>query len=248
MRPQKDYGALAPYYDIFIDWEKRLAAEIPFILGCLPAERSGLSCLDIGCGTGRHLERLRATGLRIEGCEPSDALRRQARENLPGAAIHTHSMQRLACLADTNGPWDLVICLGNTLAHLEPGLRPGFFAALAEATAPRGRAVIHLLGYDRIARLRPLNLPEKVVERDGQSYTFQREYVYAGDKIEFTLKVLVNSRPVAEQKETLYPLGGDGLSDHCRAAGFREAELFDGFDRNRPYTRDSANIVCVLSH
>lgn len=247
MDRKNEYGALAPYYDIFIDWDKRLALEIPFILDHLPRRPAGMKCLDIGCGTGRHLERLRQAGFDVEGCEPSPALRFQAVHNLPGAVIHPHPMEQLAELAAERGPWNLAICLGNTLAHLAPGQLKEFFIALADAISPGGVAVIHLLGYDRIMRLRPKNLAEKTAERDNHTYVFQRDYTYLDQEIEFTLRVIVDGKLEAEQRETLYPLRETQLREYCGLAGFTQVRTFDGFDSCRPYSQDSANLVCVLS-
>ena len=247
MRQQNEYGALAPFYDIFIDWEKRLSLEIPFILGEMPPKPAGSSCLDIGCGTGRHLERLRDAGFAPTGCEPSPELRRQAQKNLPGVEIHPYPMGRLAQLAGGQGPWDLVICLGNTLAHLKPELRLDFFSALAGALKPGGKAILHLLGYDRIMRLRPENLPEKTVERDGRRYTFKRDYAYQSGEIGFTLRVLIDGTLETEQWETLYPFRSDELMEHCRAAGLERCEMFDGFNQESRYSSDSQNLVCIVS-
>jgi SAM-dependent methyltransferase len=247
MRQRSEYGALAPFYDIFINWEKRLSLEIPFILGQFPENRTGLKCLDIGCGTGRHLEHLQNEGFKTEGCEPSPELRRQARSNLPGVEIYPYPMERLGQLAGEHGPWDLVICLGNTLAHLKPDLRPDFFKALADSLSEGGVAVLHLLGYDRIVRLRPDSLPEKTVEHEGRRITFKREYSYMGEEIGFTLRIIIDGTLETEQYETLYPFASEEFITLSRTAGLSRTEMFAGFNGDKTYTQDSDNLVCVIS-
>ncbi len=246
MGHQDGYSALAPYYDIFIDWPRRLASEIPFILGVLPESGENLRCLDLGCGTGRHLERLAEHGLSPEGAEPSDHLRKLAQRNLPAAAIHAAGMDQLGELAAGYGPWNLVTCLGNTLPHLEPRLRPDFFRSLALALAPEAVAVLHILGYDRILREQPGGLPLKTVSHQGRQYTFQRLYEYRDETVVFKLNVLLDGKLLASQSENLYPLTGRQLDELCREAGLGDAAMFDRFDSARPYTTDSANLVCVI--
>ncbi len=241
------YSALAPYYDIFIDWPRRLASEIPFITGALPARAEKVRCLDIGCGTGRHLERLAGLGFHPEGAEPSPQLRTLAVRNLPGVTIHAAGMDQLGELAARDGPWGLVTCLGNTLPHLEPTLRPRFFSALAAALAPGAIAVIHTLGYDKILRERPGEFPDKTVTHEGRRYTFQRLYEYRDDSLIFTLHVLEGGQKLASQSETLYPITGDQLAGLCRGAGLSDVVIYDGFDSSRPYGKDSGTLVCVIS-
>ncbi|MBT4510902.1 MAG: class I SAM-dependent methyltransferase [Chloroflexi bacterium] len=243
---QDGYSALAPYYDIFIDWPGRLASEIPFIISTLPSDHDNIRCLDIGCGTGRHLERLADQGLHPEGAEPSSHLRKYAQQNLPDVAIHSAGMDQLGELAADYGPWELVTCLGNTLPHLEPSSRPIFFSSLAAALAPGAVAVLHSLGYDRILRDRPGELQEKTVCHQGRQYIFQRLYEYRDNKIIFKLNILQDGKQLSTQSETLHPLTGSQLSGLCREAGLSEVTMFDGFDSSKPYETGSANLVCVI--
>lgn len=240
------YRALAPYYDIFIDWDKRLEKEIPFILDSLERPPLSLRCLDVGCGTGRHLQRLAEAGMEVEGCEPSEHLRSLAEDNLPDAPIHPHTMERLPELAGDRGGWDLVICLGNTLPHLPAEDRMLFFTGLALGLNRGGTAVIHLLNYEKIMADRPDGLPEKKAEKDGHRIVFQRLYSYTRQGIEFTVRVLADGELVGEQKEMLYPLTAAELRELCRAAELRDLRLFGGFDRSSKYTPDQGGLVAVI--
>ncbi len=247
MDNQDSYSALAPYYDIFIDWPRRLASEIPFIISALLAAHDKLRCLDIGCGTGRHLESLAAEGLHPEGAEPSVELHKLATRNLPGVTIHQDGMDHLDRLAAAHGPWGLVICLGNTLPHLDSSLRVRFFNALKAALAPGAIAVIHLLGYDKILRERPEKLAEKTVSHQGRQITFQRMYEYKDGKVIFRLNIIEDGKLLASQSETLFPLTGDQLAGLCRDAGLKNVAMYDGFDSSRPYGPGSANLVCTIT-
>jgi len=238
------YGTLAPYYDIFIDWDKRLAREIPFILAV--AAGAAKSCLDLGCGTGRHLAALRAEGFRVEGCEPSPGLRSLAEKNLPGVKIHDCRMEDIDELAGRCGPWDLALCLGNTLAHLPAGRFPAFFSGLRNAVSAGGAAVVHVLSYDRIMQLRPASLASKEIEKDRDRYSFQRNYEYGTDNIRFTIEIRKNGNLLGVENQTLFPVYSASLVESARQAGLVKSRLFGGFDTGQPYTEESENLVAIF--
>lgn len=47
----------------------------------------GAAVLDVGCGTGEHLKRAQAHGLRSAGIEPAEAMLEAARKNVPDARV-----------------------------------------------------------------------------------------------------------------------------------------------------------------
>lgn len=241
-----NYDILADYYDIFIDWENRLGREIPFICQIAGRKISSPRALDIGCGTGYHLRSLRKEGFETFGLEPSPQLRALAVRNLPGATIFSSRMEELECLTAAHGPWHLVICLGNTLAHLPEEKLAGFCRALYRALTVPGTAVIHVLNYEKILANRPQGLQSKLVESGNESYRFERRYDYFQGWIEFTIEIWKNEAFLAKDREILYPLTAKIIEQACSGAGFNDIQLFGDFDSGKPYTRESDNLVAVL--
>ncbi|HUU26344.1 MAG TPA: methyltransferase domain-containing protein [archaeon] len=240
------YQSLARYYDIFIDWENRLEHEIPFIIEAAGRRVSAPSALDIGCGTGYHLMALREARFSVSGTEPSEYLRALAVENLGGARIFSVPMEGLKKLASSHGPWHLVTCLGNTMAHLPADKLPGFCRALELALTPGGTAVLHVLGYEKIMARRPQGLPAKLVKAGETSYRFERRYEYLQDHIGFTVEIYENDILKAKDREILYPLTAGLLESSCTDAGFAEIRFFGAFSFRTPYTPESDNLVAVL--
>jgi dTDP-3-amino-3,6-dideoxy-alpha-D-glucopyranose N,N-dimethyltransferase/dTDP-3-amino-3,4,6-trideoxy-alpha-D-glucopyranose N,N-dimethyltransferase/N-methyltransferase len=91
------------------------------------------SLLDVGCGTGHHLEFLASTFL-AEGVELSAPMAAAARRRVPGATVHEGDMRTF----DLGRRFDAVVCLfsavgymlttedldkavARTAAHVEPG-------------------------------------------------------------------------------------------------------------------------------
>jgi len=129
------YDVLAPYYDRIYSF-KDYASEAQRIHALLRRElgRPGGRLLDVGCGTGRHLEFLRRW-YDVAGVDQSPAMLREARRKLgPKVPLVTGEFAEFVA----PGPFDAVVCLfsafgyvdsrrdreaaaANFLAHLRPG-------------------------------------------------------------------------------------------------------------------------------
>jgi ubiquinone/menaquinone biosynthesis C-methylase UbiE len=64
------YDALSDDYDRFVNWENRLAYEMPFIERTL-REVDARRVLDVACGTGMHAIQLARRGYKVVGADPS---------------------------------------------------------------------------------------------------------------------------------------------------------------------------------
>ena len=69
--------------------------------------------LDVGCGTGNHLEYLAAT-FAVEGAEPSAPMAAAARRRLPGVTVHEADMRSL----DLGHDFDAVVSLFSAVGYL----------------------------------------------------------------------------------------------------------------------------------
>jgi SAM-dependent methyltransferase len=130
-------------YDRFVNWERRLALELPFIerqLGLvdarLPSEQvcppGPLRVLDVACGTGKHAIALAQRGYDVTGVDLSPAMIERARANARAAGIddvrflvagfgllvrrtQADIAHRSAC---DRREFDALLCLGNSLPHV----------------------------------------------------------------------------------------------------------------------------------
>jgi SAM-dependent methyltransferase len=92
---------------------------------------TGSSVLDVGCGTGYTLAKLRDRGLTVTGVEPAVEMRRIARENLPGVPILDARIEALPFSDETfdfivsievvRYLDDLEIAIGDLARVLRPG-------------------------------------------------------------------------------------------------------------------------------
>ncbi|MGE3167213.1 MAG: trans-aconitate 2-methyltransferase [Planctomycetota bacterium] len=125
----------AEYYDAIYSWKDY--DEEARRLRALIAERcrsDGRRLLDVACGTGEHLRRLRAD-FDVEGLDHDPRMIDIARGKLPGIAFHCASMDDF----DLGSHFDVVTCLFSSIGYmktesdLERALR-----CLARHVAPGG--------------------------------------------------------------------------------------------------------------
>lgn len=124
---------MADLYDVFVDWEGRLAREMPGILKRL-GEVGARRVLDAGCGTGRHVAALLHEGFDAHGADVSEEMLAQARA-LTRAPERFHAWRIGDAPPDLGAPFDAILCLGNAwplfddadeaLAAFRRLLRPG---------------------------------------------------------------------------------------------------------------------------
>jgi glycine/sarcosine N-methyltransferase len=151
------YDALAPLFDVMTDWESRLATEAPFLRREL--ESAGAhTVLDAACGSGGHAVVLAGWGYMVSAADASPVMIEMARAK--AATVDREIPFAVASLAElpavAPGPFDAVLCLGNSLPHLPT--QQDLIAALGgmwAVLAPGGLLVLHNLNYDRRWKLQP---------------------------------------------------------------------------------------------
>lgn len=159
------YDALAPMFDVMTDWEARMAAEGPFLRGVL--ERSAATrVLDAACGSGGHVLALAEWGYVAAGVDASPVMIEMARGKAAGrglaAPLAVADLAGLSALVgegraaedDTAAvaqlaPYDAVLCLGNSLPHLQTQAElVQALRGMAAALRPGGLLVLQNLNYD----------------------------------------------------------------------------------------------------
>jgi SAM-dependent methyltransferase len=125
----------------------------------LPARGDGLRLLDVGCGTGHHMARLRERGFEVAGIDGSDGMLSHARANNPGADIRHSDVEEMDF---PSGSFDFILCvevlryLPNPTAALREMarvLKPGGICLATAAPA------LNLNGYwlvNRVANALPV--------------------------------------------------------------------------------------------
>jgi SAM-dependent methyltransferase len=122
------YGRSASIYDA-VYGGKDYGGEVARLRELIDARRpTARTLLDVGCGTGKHLELLREH-LEVEGIDFSAEQLAAARERLPGVALHEADMADF----DLGRRFDAVVCLFSSIGYVKTRER------LRAAAAAMGR-------------------------------------------------------------------------------------------------------------
>lgn len=139
-------GDMSRLYDVFVDWPGRLSREIPGIEQHLRSA-DARSVLDAGCGTGRHVQALRARGFDVHGADLSDDMLDQAAQLLDGrSGLHAWQLgEPPPPSLRAAAPFDALICMGNVWPQLAREAQARAAAvSLRELVRPAG---LVLLGF-----------------------------------------------------------------------------------------------------
>jgi len=120
------YDAFSSDYDRFVNWDARLAAELPFLEAQLKllsptGKRKDIRILDAACGTGMHALALAQRGYDTAGADLSAGMIAQARQNAASAGLPVRfEAVGFGKLAQAFGEdsFDALLCLGNSLPHV----------------------------------------------------------------------------------------------------------------------------------
>lgn len=119
----KDYGTEAEKLAAFIQQHKR---------------SPGNTLLDVGCGTGKHLEQLRAH-YACEGLDLDPELLKVAQQRVPDVPLHQGDMLSF----DLGRTFDVVACLFGSVAYTQTAARyQTAVANMARHVAPGGLLIV----------------------------------------------------------------------------------------------------------
>ncbi len=164
------YDALAPLFDVMTDWEDRLAGEMPFLREIL-RQSGARDLLDAACGSGGHALALAREGWSVSGADISPVMVGLAQAKAAAERLEVHFVRAgLDELPEkAQGPFDVVLCLGNSLPHLlrDEDLLAGL-KGIAAVLRPGGVLVTQSLNYDLRWQRRPRFFQAQGGEWNGQ--------------------------------------------------------------------------------
>jgi|Deesub1362B_J571_1020462.scaffolds.fasta_scaffold10583_3 SAM-dependent methyltransferase len=241
------YDALAPEYDRMVRFQQRVEAETQNLQAIV--ERFGIRrAVDAGCGTGLHAIVLARLGVKVTAVDVSREMVERARANADHLSVeidwHTAAFEKLPQIV--TAPVDALFCLGNTLAHIPPGLplrrQLDVFQGVLKA---RGVLILQLLNYTRILREK-----ERVVDvrRVGRQI-FIRFYDFLPGGLRFNLMILEENGTDLHhrlQSVSLFPHRFPELKAALRKAGFSTVEAFAGWD-GTPFQEEHAKNLLIFA-
>ncbi len=245
------YDDIGPDYDRFVDWESRLALEMPAVERLLAAA-GARRVLDTACGTGRHAIALAQRGYEVVGADLSAAMVAQARANAAAAQVEVPFIQAgLGHLAaGIPGPWDAVLCLGHSLPHL---LCAAEVAAALEDMArllrPGGLLLIQNRNDERLLARGQRFMPLSVYRQGDEEWLFLRMLDLDPRRISFHMVTLHRDAQGWHQRvssTTHRPLPQTELAAALLAAGFADLAFFGSWAME-PFVVDQSGDLVVVA-
>jgi len=256
------HRALVSDYDTFVNWDARLARELPFFRAVFD-EVDARRVIDVGAGSARHSIAFACWGLAVDAVDPDASMLASARENAAAAqarisaaggslAVREGGFGQLAALGLAGA--DALTCTGNALPHVSG--RAGLAEALADFSAvlkPGGALVLHLLNHGRLLATRQRAILPVVREVPEGTRVFLRVIDFPAEGGEFLgldFATLVRDRAgewsVASHRSAHTIITPDVLEAALAGAGFECAQFFGGHDRHA--LTDADESVLVLAH
>jgi SAM-dependent methyltransferase len=245
------YDSLAVDYDRFVNWEGRLAHELPFFLS-LFQEHGVRMVLDSACGTGHHALALSRQGYTVSGADLSTGMIDLARENAAAQQVQvSFEVAGLGALVETFGTvsQDAVLCLGNSLPHLLSATAvQQSLADFAGVLRPGGLAILQNRNFDRVWAERDRFMPPQSYRDAAGDWLFVRFYDFHPETVTFNMIRLWRTegdwQHCVEATE-LRPIFHDDLASALAAAGFGEVGFYGGYDCTPFDPTQSGDLIAV---
>lgn len=256
---KETYDDFSQDYDRFVNWPARLALELPFIQKQLKQIEKNIQrppkVLDAACGSGMHAIALAGMGAIAYGSDISPKMVEKARENACTAGVQAKflvtAFGNLArdFQAEPEFPFDLILCLGNSLPHALSGqaLREAL-QDFADCLQPGGGIIIQNRNFDAVIENRNRWMePQNHIE-GSQEWVFLRFYDFDPDGlITFNILRLQRNGTEAWQQRIsstrLYPLKQALMTDLLQECGFMDINFFGALSDEPFNAGTSGNLV-----
>ena len=251
------YDAFSEDYDRFVDWDGRLAAEIPFIVRQLRSA-DAQRVLDVACGTGMHAVALARRGYKVVGVDSSVRMIERAHANAADAGIEvTFDVAAFGGVVETLAAedicptFDAVLCLGNSLPHLLTAdqLDRGL-GDLAACLTPGGLLLVQNRNFDAVLSKHDRWIDPQGHQRGDDEWLFVRFYDFEpSGLLTFNVVTLHRERdnPWAQRLTStkLWPLTRQDLVPALERAGLGTVTLYGTMGGAEWDVETSPNLVAT---
>jgi SAM-dependent methyltransferase len=249
---------LAEYYDCVINWEKRLAREMPLLEELV--RHAGRRVLVPACGTGGHVVALAERGFAVLGFDAdADAIaiahariesHTKSIEAARGEArIRQLTMEEAGQLGQN---YDAAFCLGNALPGLSaPGQLRAAFEGMAAALRPGGIFFTQNLNYDRRWREKAKWFPVLSGETKDEEVLLVKFADYEAELINFHAMFLTRQKSGGKWESVVktsrqIPLFQARLAELLTQVGFDKFSVWGDY-RKSPFDAEKSSDLIILA-
>ncbi len=238
------YQELANYYDFLFPVRENQLNFITKTAGKPPRR-----LLDVACGSGNYSLELARLGYDMTAVDLDmqmiETLRNKARSRQ--IDIKAYQVNMLDLRKTLSDRYDLIFCIGNSLAHLKDEREIVDFLNGAKGLMERsGSLILQVVNFAKVLRRKTEQFPLLSHEKEG--IKFEREYTYD----EASGNVIFKSILTVQDKEfvnriILYPVLKDNLTELLLSAGFHHIQIYGDFMGNDFESEHSAALIIVAS-
>ena len=223
----------------------QIAEKYDFIFPLSPAHKTffaselhGKTILDVGAATGNLTAYLSSQGYEVTAIDLSEGLIAKAAEK--GVTV-----QQLNMLAIDELPtFDNIVCIGNTLPHLDSKTSVQLFLQKAYTQLTQGgKLVLQLVNFQKYFAQQQGdylgNLP--LIEND--KVKFER-YYYLNEEGKIRFKTILDD--TIKNEELLQPIFADQLTEWLTQIGFQAINLYGNFKKD-PFDKEKSMALIVTA-
>ena len=254
------YDKLASIYDYFVNWDSRLAYELPFLeqqLRTLGEDPSQIRVMDTACGTGHHAIALANLGFNMSGSDLFPEMVSLADTNARAAGtkvtFRTAGFGRISETFGQPGAFDAVLCLGNSLPHVSFGtdLKKALID-FKDLLRPGGMLLLQMRNFDMVMGEKKRWMEPQTVKDGSTEWLFLRFYDFEPDgKIQFNILSLHRAASAPWQPQLtsthLLPIYSEELSKDLISLGFSDIKLFGNLAAE-PFTAGSSGDLILIAY
>ncbi|MBM3699358.1 MAG: class I SAM-dependent methyltransferase [Actinobacteria bacterium] len=262
MKDKKNFDFSPALYDMQVNWPARFEKERGFFEKII-SERSVNKILDVGCGTGRHVQLFSEivnslkTGQRVKkaeseksgsmivGIDPAAETIEYAKKSVvtsPDVKLIVGGFENIDSLVA--GQFDLITCLGNTLALLENRRRVKMaLKAVRRKLVSGGLAIFQFLNFEPKIIEKERYYSPKTFAKDEFKYITLKHFQFGkiktmADFIKIKIAPSGSIEDFQVSTSFMCTLRKSLFLKMAKNAGFKKIELFspggqENFDKNR---------------
>lgn len=238
------YTSIADFYDYIFQVKP---TQISFVKTELEESLNNKAVLEVGCGTGNLSMELAKLANKVEAIDLDEEMLRKAEIKLENNNISVNykclNMLELSKHYE-EATFDAVVCLGNTLVHLQNNKEIlEFFKQARDILKPEGKLLLQIINYDRIIDNNIHELPTI----ENEFVKFKRNYNYKKDENKLEFETILNVKKedkVISNKIQLYPIRKNSLQKLLEQSGFKNIKFYGSFNKKEI---NGKNIPYVIS-
>ena len=227
------------------EFYNQIAEKYDFIFPLSPAhqtffasELKGKTVLDVGAATGNLTAYLSSQGYEVTAIDLSERLIAKAAEK--GITVQQLNMLNI----DTLPAFDNIVCIGNTLPHLDSKASVQLFLQKAyKQLTQGGKLVLQLVNFEKYFAQQQGDYLGNLPLIANDKVKFERFY-YLNKEGKIRFKTILDD--TIENEELLQPIFADELTQWLTQIGFQAINLYGNFKKD-PFDPNASMALIIVA-